>query len=352
MKLRPQLIKHQVLPADNSLGAVRYILALGILLGHFTVLTGMGDFLWIPSYQIVGGFFALSGFLIFKSYHRASSGSVYLRDRAARIMPSYITVVLACFLLLSMVSTLGISDYFASPQTWRYLACNLVMANFAAPDLPGVFTATDIHAVNGSLWTMKVEWCLYLSIFPAAWLIIKKRLNPMLVIAAIYILSATYRYIMYRIFLTSGLGIFDILARQFGGQMTYFYAGVLLYCYYQQASRYIPMVAIVGAVAFAGCHYFRHIIEVTIILSPAAVTATVLGFGLWGRWGAWTNRFVNSSYEIYLFHCPVIQLIANSTLPTHLGMAGCLVVAIVGTFAVSYLCARFISDPLRRRLRK
>lgn len=352
MKVRHELVKHSILQADNSFGAIRYILSLSIILVHFTAITGMGGFTWLPNYDLVGGFFALSGFLIFKSYHSAASIWIFLRDRAARIMPSYLTVILSCFLLLSLVSNLGIIDYFTNPATWRYLGANLMMANFLAPELPGVFTGGEIHAVDGSLWTMKVEWCLYLSVILAAWFIIRKRYNPLKVIICIYIFSAIYRYVLYGMWEATDLTIYEILSRQFGGQLTYFYAGVLLYCYYERVHNHMAAIGLICTVAFVFCHAFQDIKEISIFITPLVFSGVILGYGLMGRWGSWCNKITNCSYEIYLFHYPVIQLVANSSLPKRVGMIGCLVATFVGTIAVSYLTARYISDPLRRRLRR
>lgn len=56
------------IPYPNNVGLVRYYLALSVLIVHFNSLTGSNIFWPTSSYAGVGGFFALSGFLMYGSY--------------------------------------------------------------------------------------------------------------------------------------------------------------------------------------------------------------------------------------------------------------------------------------------
>ena len=78
-----------------------------------------------------------------------------------RILPPYWATVVLFAILLGFCS--ASPDYFLSGQFWKYLIANLCFVNFVEPALPGVFDGMEVTAVNGSLWTMKVEWMLYLS---------------------------------------------------------------------------------------------------------------------------------------------------------------------------------------------
>ena len=94
----------------NNISAVRYILASSVILSHVAELMGFqSSFVshWpIPSYIAVGGFFALSGYLIFGSYERRPVVTDFLRRRARRIMPAYISIVLMCAVGMVFVSSL------------------------------------------------------------------------------------------------------------------------------------------------------------------------------------------------------------------------------------------------------
>ena len=67
------------------MGMVRYILALAVIVHHFNVIFGTNYWLPVSSYHAVGGFFALSGFLVYGSYRRSPSLVYYTKKRAQDI---------------------------------------------------------------------------------------------------------------------------------------------------------------------------------------------------------------------------------------------------------------------------
>ena len=92
--LRPQV--SPLLHNENNLDIVRYYLSFAVLFAHFAELTGTVNYFPTSSYTAVGGFFMLSGFLVFFSYLRSKSLTQYFLRRAQRIMPPYIAIVLLC----------------------------------------------------------------------------------------------------------------------------------------------------------------------------------------------------------------------------------------------------------------
>lgn len=65
-----------------------------------------------------------------------------------------------CALSLWTVSSLGIGEYFS--RTWlKYVGFNLAFLNFVQQSLPGVFEGHKFDAVNGALWTLKIEVMFY-----------------------------------------------------------------------------------------------------------------------------------------------------------------------------------------------
>jgi peptidoglycan/LPS O-acetylase OafA/YrhL len=105
----------------------------------------------------VHSFFVVSGFLIFMSYERSRSLGSYFAKRFRRIAPGYIAVIVLSFLFLSLISTLPLQEYFTSPESIKFLLANLSTLNFLHPTLPGVFEDHPYNAVDGALWTIKVE---------------------------------------------------------------------------------------------------------------------------------------------------------------------------------------------------
>ncbi len=353
MPFRPTPYTPSMSRTDNNIGAVRYILALAVFIAHYNLLSGHDIPFPVTSYQGVGGFFAISGFLIFKSYHHADGNTMhYLRNRALRILPSYFFIVIAATLALSVVSSLSITDYFRSHATWRYLMANISFLNFLQPSLPGVFDGGVTNAVNGSLWTMKVEWALYLSVPATAWFILRRGYRPWIVIGIIYILSTAYRWGFLALYHHTGVSLYEILSRQFMGQMSFFYAGALLYCYFDRMKKFLPVIgtiafAVIVPATIARCDSAIYVIA----LYPAALSYIVLTLGLLGRWGAAIARLEDCSYEIYLFHYPVIQLLTRIDIFNR--DSGCILFlsSLAATWILAYICARYISGPIRHKLR-
>jgi peptidoglycan/LPS O-acetylase OafA/YrhL len=315
------------------MGVVRYYLALSVVMAHFSTLTGVE--VWWPtsSYDAVGGFFALSGFLVYGSYLRAPSLKTFIANRARRILPAYSFIILLCAFGLVGLSTLPAAEYFTSWHWWRYLLSNLTFLNFLCPDLPGVFSGNEMTAVNGSLWTLKVEWMLYLTVPLVAWLIAKLRRPALHTFVTIYLFSMLYRLGFQYLYETQGREIWNILGRQFFGQLMYFYTGVVVYFHREQFLRYrrlILVVAILLTILGAFIPYYE------ITLGPAVVSVLVLWFSLVGSWGRWGNEN-NISYDIYLTHFPVIQLVYALGVVERYGIVAAFVVSMLGIVLLGLL---------------
>ena len=71
-----------------------------------------------------------------------------------------VSVILCLFIVGPLSTTLDLRDYFTREETWRYLS-NILLYPLRY-DLPGVF-ADNPHpnAINGSLWTLPIEFTLY-----------------------------------------------------------------------------------------------------------------------------------------------------------------------------------------------
>ena len=340
---RPNSIPYDI-PTPNNMGMVRYVLALAVLIEHFNVLAGTDFYFPLSSYNAVGGFFALSGFLIYGSYLKRPQIIHYIGRRALRILPAYFATVIIFAVGLCAISDIGAGAYFGSGQFWKYLAANIGFANFIEPTLPGVFTDAAIPAVNGSLWTMKVEWMLYLSVPAVAWLVARLRRNCATVCIVIYILSAAYRALFLWLFEQTGNEIYSILGRQFLGQMMYFYCGVIIYVYFDSfRCRPAMTFAVAMALMSASC-----INEYTfILLQPVAISALVLWFSMIGRWGTWEGKSDNVSYNIYLLHYPIIQIAVFFHLPTRIGNLQALVAVILITAIVACLMNICVEKPIQ-----
>lgn len=314
----------------NNMGLVRYVLSFAVLYDHFRLLSGWDSApsLGISSYHAVGAFFALSGFLVFKSFLNSRGTGDYLRRRARRILPPYLTVVVFMALFCSVVSSLPPAEYFMSPDFWKYLGANVTFMNFLHPTLPGVFTDCVRPAVNGSLWTIKEEWALYLSVPVTAWAIWRFRWRPLAVVMALYGVSIIYRVYFDWLYQSTGRGIYEILSRQFVGQLMYFYSGVAIYFVYDRfRQRRLTLFLLSVAAVVCG----RFIPGYSYVVEPMAIASLTLLASLCVPCVDFLRDRYNLAYEIYLFHFPVIQLAAHWHLAGHIGHAGTLAAVIAVT---------------------
>ena len=143
---------------QNNFDAIRLIAAFAVLWDHQHALTGIpGPSAWgntLGMYAVVA-FFAISGYLVTKSWLSDPHLLRFAWRRALRLWPGLVVAVLLCaFVLGPAVTSLPLRDYFQSPITWLYLKTLHLHVNFY---LPGVFTDNVSTAVNGSLWTIPLE---------------------------------------------------------------------------------------------------------------------------------------------------------------------------------------------------
>lgn len=211
---------------SNNFDLLRLLFAGTVCLVHAYQLSELEELkiigIYLSSKIAVEAFFIVSGFLIFMSYERSSSLSSYIEKRARRILPAYIVVVILCALGFVFISTLSYGEYFSSDWI-RYIVANLSFLNFIQHSLPGVFEGNKFNAVNGALWTLKIEVMFYLSVPLFVYLF--RRFSCLPIIAFFYISSLVYVFTLSLLEERSGNGLYTILSRQLPGQLSYFMAG-------------------------------------------------------------------------------------------------------------------------------
>ncbi len=281
------------IPRQNNIGLLRLLFALIVLLAHSYALSlspALAPLQAITNSELaVQGFFVLSGFLVVMSYEHSLGLRDYIAKRVRRIYPAYATVVLGCagggFFLANT------ADYF-NAQWLHYVLANLAFLNFLAPDLPSLFTQNPLSAVNGALWTIKIEVMFYACVPLLAWLL-RRPSRPWLMLA-IYAASLAYTQYCTRHGLT-------VLAHQLPAQLCYFIGGVALYYYFEwfMARRrlLVPLALLAYALAVFAPLAF---------LQPAALAALVIAAAFAPYLGN-SERYGDISYGLYIWHFPILQ---------------------------------------------
>ncbi|WP_167758726.1 acyltransferase family protein [Zemynaea arenosa] len=108
----------------------------------------------------VDGFFLVSGYLITQSWYACPSALAYLRNRVLRIYPGFVVASLLCIFVVGPLAT-GSSARAVDMSWWAVLRDLLVLR---PPVAPGAFAGTPYPVVNGSLWTIALEFGCYMGV--------------------------------------------------------------------------------------------------------------------------------------------------------------------------------------------
>lgn len=287
----------------NNFDGVRIGLALIVVFAHLSALTEVSDFKYFevifdPNFA-VKGFFAISGFLVTKSYLSSRSTLEYAEKRLRRIYPAYTTAIVLCLFIGLFATTLNTYDFLKSPQTLKYTLANLSFLNFIQPTLPGVFEKNPIQALNGALWTIKVEVMLYFCI--PALIYFFKRLGSSTTTFAIFFLSVAWVY--FFTFQFSGSKGAEI-ARQFPGQLSYFALGTF-FAVNEKMIANIRVIALVSLLAL----FITNNPLAKLFIDPIAYSSIVIFISTTACKSLNLGKYGDISYGIYLYHYPIIQLL-------------------------------------------
>ncbi len=247
--------------------------------------------------------FVLSGFLIFMSYDRSSSFFSYASKRSRRIYPAYFTVVMLCAIGLVAVSSKDFGGYFSSDWV-KYTLANLTFLNFLQPKLPGVFEANKLGAVNGSLWTLKIEVMFYLTVPCVKFLF--RRFSVFSILVFLYCSSVIYSCILTAIAERTGSSIYFEISRQLPGQLSYFMSGAFFYYFLPLFERYKGHF-----LAAASLVLIANMFLSLTLLEPFSLATIVIFFGLFLYAGN-VGKFGDFSYGIYILHFPIIQIFLHA----------------------------------------
>lgn len=286
----------------NCFDFLRFFFAANILLAHLSELSQNQNLAFLSHFSnsiiAIKGFFVISGFLVAKSYVNTPSLKSYFIKRTKRILPAYVIVVLFSTLIFAFFSRYNFLEYFSDSGVYKYLGWNLIFMNFMHPCLPGLFDNNLLCAVNGSLWTLKVEEGFYI-VLPLIFYAIKKSKKTLLILAALYALSQLYWFVMNS-YLNQPL-----LAKQLPGYLSYFVTGIFLFLNFDFMMKNKTGLLLLSVLVVTGCHFLNLPLD---FLYPAAFGLIVIiaayhlsFFNHFGKYGDFT-------YGLYIYHFPIIQL--------------------------------------------
>jgi len=301
----------KIAESKNNLDLIRLILAVSVCFLHSNeILQATQDTSSrgvTETVLAVKCFFAISGFLILASFERSDSFASYFKKRIRRIYPAYAFVVIFWSVLLCAVSTLPISHYFST--IWvKYVLSNLLFINFIQPTLPGVFELNRFPWINASLWTIKVELFLYLTV-PVLDFLCQKITKPA-TLTFCYTTTAALSLALRHLGTVQNSWVYAEVSREITEPLTYFIAGAFFYSYKSLFDKHIGKVGLLGCAILILDHW-----RPLYFLAPLAITAVLVSLSFSTYLGNF-GKYGDFSYGIYLLHFPIAQLAASHNILT------------------------------------
>ncbi len=311
----------------NNFNLIRVLAACAVIVSHSYALTGhrlepmeaeLGYSLGTLAVKV---FFALSGYLIYKSFCRSSLAE-YFVARVLRLWPGLLGAAL--FALFIVGPAYSVSDhYFSSSATWAYIPVTLTLPSQTA-DLPGLFIGSSNQSTNGVLWTLHYE---------AAW----------------YCLTAVagligFRY--FRLFLLA-FGAVSVVAPSYYTIFGLPFVVGMSLAHYKLAMGWRAAVGAVAVAVFA--------FALKIPFAPGLSTVTISYIAIWA--GARETPYLrvfnylgDYSYGVYIYGWLVQQMVISTW---HLSAVQLAVISTSGALMLAIVSWHLIEAPalrLRRTL--
>lgn len=329
-----QLLSAHEKNRNNNFTVLRLVLAWLVLFGHSFPLTGTGfdpisklmmPYTWIGGIA-VGGFFAVSGYLVSASITQRSIPD-FVASRSLRLYPAIICYSLVAILIIGPIAVkVPLSQYFEA-NPWENLK-NATLWDWIY-NLPYAFANNPIPgSTNGSSWTLPAELRCYLLVLVFGFFGIfdtKTRAN----------LALFGLLILMRMSFPS-VPVFGDNPR-FESPLTFFVVG----CLFWVNRAWIPLswplaiVAVVACVAsFAAVtpwSLYTYVFAVTYVIFMIVYRLPHLDMDAYGDF----------SYGIYIYAWPIQQLVWFSGQNAYVNT----LLATLVILPVSYLSWRFVEKP-------
>ena len=301
---------------NNIFDYIRILLAIFVIVAHsYPIFFGVGASDIITSKLLrteslggiaVIGFFILSGFMITQSILHCKSMKEFMLKRVIRVFPALIVMLLlTIFVLGPMVYDGNIADYFKNPSVWKYLGQNINLFGNTAYTIDGVFTINPYPgAINGSLWSLKHEFILYIVLMVLSMCAVLKNRKTMLGFTIVSIITYVLNIQLTPIFnhLTYIGVIMEI--NQFVKLTMYFLIGSSIYLYRDKIKMNFQyfMLAVIILLAGITLNATKYALIITMPYIIMYIGTFKFKKNILGKIG-------DFSYGLYIYAFPIQQLL-------------------------------------------
>jgi peptidoglycan/LPS O-acetylase OafA/YrhL len=166
------------------------------------------------------------------------------------------------------------------------------------PCLPGIFQNNLMCAVNGALWTIKVEEGFYI-ILPLIFYLFRKTKRIVLIAVLLYVLSVLYWYVLDIIFQK------PLLAKQLPGYMSLFLVGILINLNFELFIKHKTKLLLLSLIILIILNFICFKID---FFYPVAFGILIIGLAYSMPYLNNFGKYGDFTYGIYIYHFPIIQL--------------------------------------------
>jgi len=331
--------------AGNNFDFLRFVLASLVIVSHgYPLFAGTMD-----PWQAAGGganigqicvmaFFVISGLLVTRSAMRSRSVLSYALARVVRLVPgAFVCALWMALVLGAAFTTIGLADYFLNGRVWSFIGHNTLLMSIRY-DLPGVFE-TNVYprAVNGSLWSLKVEIRMYIAF---GLIVFLARLRPDWPRFVRYILVAVAIFAFFRAQLPAWMPDLGLRPKNDWIFGYYFAAGAAMLCWESRIPRNLALALTLFGLAqiTVGTVLWDPLTRLTLpYLIFCAAFSDIRGLKA-------TRGRDDISYGIYIYGFPVQQAL-SALFRDDLGMATLTLLALAITYLLAYLSRVLIEKP-------
>jgi peptidoglycan/LPS O-acetylase OafA/YrhL len=217
--------------------------------------------------------------------------------------------------------------------------------NFLEPSLPGLFAGNRNHAVNGSLWTIKLEVGFYMAAPLLAYILraLKSKKNMNIFLACLYVFGFVYNFVCLYISRKTGNMFIGKMAHQLPGFIQSFAVGIFCAINYDFVRRHDKYLILPGA-AMAVLYY----ITGNQYLLPVGLGIIIMFVGFNFSCLNGIGKMSDYSYGAYLFHFPVIQILTALGY-FKLNKNAALLIVLGTVFSIAYLSWNFLEKRVLKR---
>jgi peptidoglycan/LPS O-acetylase OafA/YrhL len=334
-------------PRRNALNLLRLVLAAAVIFGHAALLGGYqlpGPVMLAVSELAVDGFFAISGFLIARSWLLHPDWRRYLWHRGLRILPGFwVCLTVTAFVIAPVAMLLrgeSLSGFWlAADGPFGYVWRNSLLW-IAQPDIVGGPDWSGYPGYwNGSLWSLYWEFLCYLGLglLGALGVLRRRRWLVLVAFVAVWLLTAVKNLVP---------GMDAEYFGSFNGQVIprlalMFLAGCVLFLYAEYVPLNGPLAAAAALLTVAG---LTSGLDLRLVGGlPLAYLLLWSACALPYRWGLRTDI----SYGVYIYAFPIQQTLFAAGLAA-VGWLGYALLATTLTVPLAYASWRAVEHPALR----